>query len=318
MIDVDTFLTTLYVRVDEYDKARGPQATSGLGHPGHPGPAPSLTRSEVVTLAIFAQWARFESARAFYRYAIQQLRAAFPGLPARSQFNRLVRQAQDLLVAVGQWLTGQVGGGGCAYEVLESTAVVTRNAKRRGAGWLVGQADLGWSNRLGWYEGLHLLTAVPPDGVITGYGCAPASTADQWMAATVLAARTVAQPRLPEVGRPVGGGSYLADTNFAGKRWGPHWCHDDGAVVLCPPKRQQPFPFPWPRALRRRFAGLREIVETVHGKLLMTCALAHQRPHTLAGIRARLAATVALHNFCCWLNQHLGRPLLAFADLMDW
>lgn len=90
------------------------------------------------------------SERAFYRYAIQHLRAAFPGLPARSQFNRLVRQAQDLLVAVGQWLTAQVGGGGCAYAVLASTAVVTRNAKRRGAGWLVGQAELGWSNRLGW------------------------------------------------------------------------------------------------------------------------------------------------------------------------
>ena len=31
MIDVDTCLTTLYVTVDEYDKARGLQATSGLG-----------------------------------------------------------------------------------------------------------------------------------------------------------------------------------------------------------------------------------------------------------------------------------------------
>lgn len=138
------------------------------------------------------------------------------------------------------------------------------------------------------------------------------------MAATLLAARTGAQPRLPEVGRPVGGGYSLAATNFEGKRWGPDWCHDSGAVVLCPPKRQQPFAFPWPRALRRRFAGLRAIVETVHGKLLLTFALAQQRPPTLAGIRARLAATVALHNCCCWLNQHLGRPLLAFADLMDW
>ena len=101
-------------------------------------------------MAIVAQWARLESERAFYRYATQHLRAAFPGLPARSQGNRLVRQAQDLLVGVGQWLTSQVGGGGCAYEVLESTAVVTRTAKRRATRWLVGQADLGWSIRVGW------------------------------------------------------------------------------------------------------------------------------------------------------------------------
>jgi len=31
-----------------------------------------------------------------------------------------------------------------------------------------------------------------------------------------------------------------------------------------------------------------------------------------------LAAKVALHNFCIWLNRQLGRPDLAFADLIDW
>jgi hypothetical protein len=25
-----------------------------------------------------------------------------------------------------------------------------------------------------------------------------------------------------------------------------------------------------------------------------------------------------LHNFCIWLNAQLGRPLLAFTDLVDW
>jgi hypothetical protein len=32
-----------------------------------------------------------------------------------------------------------------------------RDAKRRGGGWLAGYADIGWSNRLGWYEGFRLL-----------------------------------------------------------------------------------------------------------------------------------------------------------------
>src|SRR5215203_1161081 len=27
---------------------------------------------------------------------------------------------------------------------------------------------------------------------------------------------------------------------------------------------------------------------------------------------------VALHNFCIWLNDRLGRPRLAFADLLGW
>jgi len=27
---------------------------------------------------------------------------------------------------------------------------------------------------------------------------------------------------------------------------------------------------------------------------------------------------MALHNFCIWLNEQLGRPRLAFLDLVDW
>lgn len=43
-----------------------------------------------------------------------------------------------------------------------------------------------------------------------------------------------------------------------------------------------------------------------------------ERPHALDGFQARLMADVALHNFCLWLNGHLGREPLAFADLLDW
>ena len=47
MLDVDTFLTTLYVLVDECNKAILPAA------PPTPGPAPALSRSEALTLALF-------------------------------------------------------------------------------------------------------------------------------------------------------------------------------------------------------------------------------------------------------------------------
>jgi hypothetical protein len=46
MVDVDTFLTTLYVMVDDFCKTSWPLEP-------HPGPQAALTRSEVVTLAIF-------------------------------------------------------------------------------------------------------------------------------------------------------------------------------------------------------------------------------------------------------------------------
>ena len=84
MVDVDTFLTTLYVMADDFCK-------TSLPPEAHPGPQTTLSRSEVVTLAMFGQWQSFGSERGFYRYAQRHLRPAFPSLPTREQFNRQVR-----------------------------------------------------------------------------------------------------------------------------------------------------------------------------------------------------------------------------------
>ena len=308
MLDPDTFLTCLYVTVDDYCKALPPPRR-------RPGPAAALSRSEVVTLALFGQWARFGGERGFYRYAARHLRGAFPGLPTRAQLNRLLRAEHAALVAVGQALAETLGAHGGAYEALDATAVRVRNAKRGGAGWLAGVVDIGWSNRLGWYEGFHLLVSASPDGVVTGFGFGLASTKDQPLAETFFAARHAADPRLPSVGRP-SGEPYVADGGFVGADLHRHWRADYGAQVICPPGRTARQP--WPAALRRWHSGLRQIIETVNDALLLTFGLDAERPHALGGFQARLAARVALHNFCCWLNRHLGRPLLAFADLLGW
>ena len=307
-VDPDTFLTSLCVMVDDACKALLPAGP-------RPGPAPSLDRSEVVTLALFGQWARFTSERAFYRYADRRLRGAFPRLPDRSQLNRLIRAAQAAIVAVGHHLADRLGARTAPYEVLDATAAPVRNPKRGGPGWLAGQVDIGWSNRLGWYEGFHLLVAASPDGAITGYGFGPASTKDQPLAETFFAARHAADPRLPSVGRP-SGEPYVGDNGFAGEALRRHWRADYGARLLCPPQRTARRN--WPPALRRWLAGLRQIAETVNDKLLLTFRLERERPHALDGFAARLAAKVALHNFCCWLNRQLGRPQLAFAELLSW
>src|SRR5215212_5184639 len=77
MLDVDTFLTALYVIVDDFCQSHRPKK--------RPGPKASLSESEVLTLAILARFSRFASERAFYLYAKSNLRDAFPTLPtARS------------------------------------------------------------------------------------------------------------------------------------------------------------------------------------------------------------------------------------------
>jgi hypothetical protein len=269
----------------------------------------------VVTLAIFGQWQGFGSERGFYRYAYQHLRAAFPALPVREQFNRQVRQYSEALGACFLHLVQLLAAQHCPYEALDSSAIPTRDAKRRGAGWLPGLADIGWSNRLGWYEGFHLLLAVNPVGVITGFGFGAASTKDQPLAETFFALRRHPHPGLTSVGAPAFG-PYIVDKGFEGQANQATWWRAYGAQVICPPKRNSRSP--WPKRLRRWLAGVRQIVETVYEKLHHTFRLDRERPHDLSGFQARLVAKMALHNFCIWLNGQLGRPQLAFTDLVDW
>jgi hypothetical protein len=142
MLDVDTFLTTLYVTVDEFCQSRAPKRLPAV-------PEASLCASEVITPAIFARWSRFGSERDFYRYAETNLRSAFPTLPSRPQFNSLVRSCTELIEAFLLQLAALLQAQKYPYQALDSSAMPVRDCKRRRHGWLAGQADIGWSNSLG-------------------------------------------------------------------------------------------------------------------------------------------------------------------------
>src|SRR5262249_34661496 len=128
MVDVDTFLTTLYVMVDDF-------CMLSLPPEPHPGPQAALSRSEVVTLALFGQWQGFGRERGFYHYAQRHLRGAFPQLPTRERYNRQVRQPPTVLVAFFLSLVHLLAAQRCAYEDLDSSGMPTLDAKCRGAGW---------------------------------------------------------------------------------------------------------------------------------------------------------------------------------------
>ena len=243
------------------------------------------------------------------------MQTAFPTLPQREQFNRLQRHYRDVIVAFSLFLVEHMQAQRCLYEALDSSGIPTRDAKRRGTGWLAGQADIGWSNRIGWYEGFHLLTSITPTGVITGFGFAPASGNDHALAETFFAARQHPSAPLPSVGAAAQG-VYVADKGFAGDQLHRRWQAQYGAEVVSPPHQRSKVR--WSKDWRRWLAGLRQIIETIYEKLLNTFRLARERPHALDGFQARLAAKVALHNFCIWLNGQLRREPLAFADLLDW
>ena len=315
MDDLNTFLTTLYVLVDDYIKSLPPSRAL-------PGPAPALSRSEAVCLGLVSQWSRFRSERDFYRYATRCLRVYFPSLPHRTQFNRQQRTLDQVLAGFALWVAGQLGPGG-PYEAVDGTAARTRDLKRRGHGWLVGVANVGHSGRLGWYCGFHVLAAATPAGVLTGWAFAPASIKDTTLLEQFVAARWVQPAGLPSVGQPAAV-CYLGDRGFDGRHYHARLRELYGAVVVAPPRRKANSsadadqPQAWSKALYRQHAGWRQIIETVFGKLQHVFRLDTDRAHELSGFACRLAAKVAMHNAAILLNRLAGRPGLAFADLLPW
>lgn len=307
MLELDTFLTPLYVMVDDFCKS--------MPSEGKPGPPAGLSCSEVITLSLIGQFARFRSEQDFWRFAGEHLRGAFPRLPDRTRFNRLERRYYTLTARFALHLCECMQARACAYEALDTSAVAVRNVKRGGRGWLGGQAALGYSGRLGWYEGFHVIVACTPEGVVTGFGFGPGNVNERLLAETFFALRQSPDARLPSVGAAARG-AYVADKGFEGEARHQRWRRDYGADVVSAPRRTARAA--WPKARERWLAGLRQVVERVFGHLHEWFRLDRERPHTLEGFGARLSAKVALHNFCIWMNRQLGQPPLTIAGLIRW
>jgi hypothetical protein len=309
MLDPETCLIALYVVVDSFCKAHVPE------RPPTPGRQPSLAVSEVVTLAIFGQWAEFRSERGFWRWAERHLRELFPTLPHRSQFNRLQRAHLPVIIAFTLHLGQELTELGEPYELLDGTGLAVRNDKRGGAGWLPEAVSIGSCGRLRWFEGFRLLVCSTVDGVVTGWGCGTATTSERALAETFFAARADPDPGLSSVGTATGL-AYLADMGFSGKDCQARWQSRYGAIVRSsPPTHAKAV---WPKRGRRALARIRQIIESVFRRLLHDFRLEHERPHTIGGFLTRLAAKIGLHHTCIWLNRVAGQPDLAIAGLIAW
>jgi hypothetical protein len=280
-------------------------------------------------LSVFGQFARFQSERDFYRFAQQTLRPFFPTLPHRSQFNRLQQRYHRLLTLLSVHLARELGAENSPYQVLDRTGLSTRWCGRRGVGWLPEYTGKGRCARLGWFEGFSLLLSVTDTGVVTGFAVGAASAKDQPLADAFLGVRYATelsseqrQEGFPSVGAASGSRYYVLDKGFTGRDLHRKWRGELGVCAVCCPQRSPKERVlgiePWPKAWRVWLASHRQIIETVHAKLLHQFRLDKERPHEIAGFFARLSAKIALHNFCLWINQRRGRPLLQFADLLDW
>jgi hypothetical protein len=116
-LDLDTFLVALYTFTDDLYRQYG-----APHKPSRPGPSPQLSDSEVLTLAICAQWYH-GSERAFLRYAVRHWRPYFPHLLSQSAFNRRVRDLVGVLLHLVPEVAKALGAYAGAYQVFDTIPV---------------------------------------------------------------------------------------------------------------------------------------------------------------------------------------------------
>jgi hypothetical protein len=179
-----------------------------------------LSDSEVLTLLGLAQWSPRRSERRFLRYACRHWRGYFPCLLSQSAFNKRAGDLHLTVAALGPAVAERVvvHWAGVADEVMDGVPVPLA---RRGRGlrrklFTCEQAGLGrGGSDQDWYFGVHLLAAVHPSGVITGFVVGPADTGERWLAEALFRWRrdpSAPQPTLTQL-TPVLGPSHETEQN---------------------------------------------------------------------------------------------------------
>src|ERR687885_1202437 len=164
-MDLGSFLVSLYVSVDDRWRASHPST------PRRPGRPALLADSEVLTLAILAQWPRFRSERDFWRFASSHLREYFPALCSQSQFNRRIRALEPEMRALQLAFARELAEPSAVYRVVDTTlvpAMVRVRASRKGL--FCGQASFGRSaSKTEWSYGFKVALVVDPDGIVSAF-----------------------------------------------------------------------------------------------------------------------------------------------------
>jgi Transposase DDE domain len=295
-MDLDSFLVSLYVLVDDWRKLYRSSQRPRIGRPA------LLTDSEVITLAILAQWPRFRSERDFWRFASSHLRSYFPKLCSQSQFNRRIRALEPEMRALQLAFARELAEPSAVYRVVDTTlvpAMVRVRASRKGL--FCGQATFGRSaSKTEWVYGFKVALVVDPEGVVSAFGLAPAASDERPIGEALIASDRY--------------GAYLADKGFTGVEWERRWMEVYGALVAATPKNDSRRA--WSKADRRWASGKRQIIEGVIGQLKDFFGLERHRAKTLGGLLTRLAAKVAAYTRAQQINYSLGRPLRHLADLL--
>ncbi len=300
MLDKATVLTTLFTIVDDTMKGSS-MIQDALKRPG---PAPQLSDSEVITLALYQELIGEPREDHFFRLHQSSLRPFFPGLNERSRYNRRKRDLWSVILAVR--LSLQLVLDALHLEetaAIDSAPVPCESYKRsKQRSDFVGSADYGvCTSKAMKYFGYKLHTVVSLSGRIMGFLLTAASRYDNQPVVELLDSFSHHLKLL------LGDGAYndAALVSYLNQYRCLH--------LLAPAKANQAAKRS-PSA-QKQLNRLRLIGETVNAQLQEQLHLSKHYAKSTWGLMTRLAAKVTAHSVGMMINSFLGRPALKLADL---
>jgi hypothetical protein len=300
MLEKATVLITLFTIVDDAMKGSAviQQALE------RPGPAPHLSDSEVITIALYQELLGEPREDHFFRLHQASLQTFFPGLNERSRYNRRKRDLWSVILAVRVSL--QLVLDALALEetaVIDSAPVPCVGYKRgKQSSDFVGTADYGvCSSKALKYFGCKFQSVVSLTGVIMGFLITPASPYDNQPVVELLDSFAHHLKRL------LGDGAYNDAVLQSFLE------HARSLELLAPVKVNQP-----PQrsqSAQQQLNRLRLICETVNAQLQEQLHLSKHYAKSTRGMMTRIAAKVTAHSVGMMVNAFLGRPVLQLAAL---
>ncbi len=300
MLDKATVLTTIFTIVDDTMKG-----SAMIQHAlERPGPAPRLSDSELVTIALYQELIGEPREDHFFRLHHASLRTFFPGLNERSRYNRRKRDLWSVILAVRISLQVVLD----ALELEETAAIDSapvpcvgyKRAKHTSD--FAGTAEYGvCSSKALKYFGLKLHSVVSLSGVVMGFLLTGASRYDNQPVVELLDSFAHHLERL------LGDGAY----NDAALQT---FLEQYRSVELLAPVKLNQQPVRSKQA-QQQLNRLRLICETVNAQLQEQLHLSKHYAKSTWGLMTRVAAKLTAHSVGMMVNQLLGRPLLRLADL---
>lgn len=300
MLDKATVLSTLFTIVDDTMKGSA-MIQNALKRPG---PAPHLSDSEVITLALYQELIGEPREDHFFRLHQSALRPFFPGLNERSRYNRRKRDLWAVILAVRVSVQMVLD----ALELEETAAIDSAPVpcvsykRSKSASDFVGTADYGvCSSKAMKYFGCKLHSVVSLTGLILGFVLTPANSYDNQPVVELLDSFSHHLTLL------LGDGAYndAALQSYLEQHRSLH--------LLAPVKANQP-PIRSVSA-QKQLNRLRLINETVNAQLQEQLHLSKHYAKSTWGLMTRIAAKVTAHSLGMVVNAFLGRPVLQLAAL---